>query len=410
MTSDVDGKARSVASGSNSAELSFPASLWLLIALTLAMTLPMLILYAIGALGPLLVRDLQIRPGMLGYVTMSTFGLAALLSPWSGPAVDWLGSRRALSLLFFAVAVAYALIAAAPGFAGVVGAVAICGVAQALCNPATNLLIAQRVPPQKRAFVVGLKQSGVQLGALFAGFALPVMAIAIGWRAALATLAPVALLVVATLAAVAPASNVAKRISLAPPRPNDPLRILMSVQLCAGMTLSGFVTFLPVFATLCGSSAREAGGMVALFGAMGVLSRILLTPLSARLHDESWLLCALLALTAIALLVTMHADQTSHWELWAGAAGVGLTAVATNAIAMGMILRDTAFGTATNSSGLLSAAFFGGFALGAPAFGAVFDTNLGIDGAWRLLIAIAILGGVLASALAVVRMRSAQHR
>ena len=104
------------------------------------MTMPMLILYAIGALGPFLIRDLQIRPGLLGYVTMSTFGLAALMSPWAGPVVDRLGSRRALGLLFYAVAVAYALIVTIPGFAGVVAAVAVCGVAQALSNPVTNLI------------------------------------------------------------------------------------------------------------------------------------------------------------------------------------------------------------------------------------------------------------------------------
>jgi predicted MFS family arabinose efflux permease len=409
MISGSDSKAQMIASVSGDNDSSLLDALWLRIVLTLAMAMPMLILYAIGALGPILVGDLQIRPGLLGYVTMSTFGLASLTSPWAGPVVDRLGSKRALSLLFYAVAAAYALIVTVPGFGGVVAAVAVCGVAQALSNPVTNLLIAQCVPVRKKAFVVGLKQSGVQMGALFAGFVLPAIAITFGWRAALGILVPVAILLAAAAPSVAPPQRPASHRAFWLPRPNRLLLLLMSVQLCAGVVLSAFVTFLPVFATMQGASPPQAGGLLALFGAMGILSRVTLTPFGARLRDESWLLFALLALSAVALAVTMHADLTSHWKLWAGAAGVGLTAVATNAIAMGMLLRDPSFGTATHSSGLLSAAFFGGFATGAPAFGAIFDTALGPSGAWRVLITIALSGCALALALAAARLRSAQQ-
>lgn len=76
------------------------ADLGLNLVLTLAMTLPMLILYAISALGPFLIRDLRIEAGWLGYVSMSAFGLAAMLSLGAGPLVDRLGSRRGLRMLF----------------------------------------------------------------------------------------------------------------------------------------------------------------------------------------------------------------------------------------------------------------------------------------------------------------------
>lgn len=409
MTSSLDDQARTVTAIPRARSAIF-AELWLQVALTLAMTLPMLILYAIGALGPFLVRDLHIRPGLLGYATMSTFGLAAVLSPWAGPVVDRLGSRRALGALFYAVALAYTLIVMIPGFSGVVAAVAVCGVAQALANPVTNLLIAQRVPPAKKAFVVGLKQSGVQIGALLAGLVLPGIATAFGWRAALGTLIPVAVLLAAVAPSIAPPHRPVGKKSFWPPRPNGLLQLLMSVQFCAGASLSAFVTFLPVFATMYGVSPSEAGGMVALFGFMGMISRVALTPLSAKLRDESWLLCSLLAISAVALHLTMQADATSHWKLWLGAAGMGMTAVATNAIAMGMLLRDPAFGTATSASGLLSAAFFGGFALGAPAYGAIFNTSFGAAGAWSGNIAVVLAGCAFAFALALIRLGSAQQK
>lgn len=386
------------------------SGLGLPVVLTLAMTLPMLILYAIGTLGPFLVRDLGIKPGLLGYATMSTFGLAAVLSPFASILVDRLGSRRALALLFLAVAVAFTALIILPGFLGVVAAVAVCGIAQALCNPVTNVLIARQVPPEKKAFVVGLKQSGVQMGALFAGLVMPGIALMLGWRAVFALLVPIALVLAAAAPLIAPPHFTSGRNPIKLAGPNRLLLLLMNVQLCAGMALSAFITFLPIVATTLGVSRPEAGVMIATFGAFGVLSRVLLTPLGAKLTDESWLLFALLVLSAVALAFTMGASPTAHWTLWLGAAGMGLTAVATNAVAMGMILRDSSFGSPASASGWLSTAFFGGFALGAPAFGAIFNTALSAQGAWSATIAIVACGCLFALALAKARRKTVAQR
>ena len=121
------------------------------VVLVFAMALPMLVLYAVSTLGPLLGRDLRFEPASLGYLVMSSFGLAAILSPWAGAIVDRIGSRYALIGLFSVIALAFALIATAETFQGLVVATALCGIAQALANPATNLLIAQQVPPEKKA-------------------------------------------------------------------------------------------------------------------------------------------------------------------------------------------------------------------------------------------------------------------
>jgi predicted MFS family arabinose efflux permease len=410
MTSHPETRARSVPPAFARPKPAAQSGLALSIVLTLAMTLPMLILYAIGTLGPFLVRDLGIKPGLLGYATMSTFGLAAVLSPFAGIFVDRIGSRRSLGLLFLAVAVAYAAIIALPGFLGVVAAVAVCGIAQALSNPVTNVLIARQVPPEKKAFVVGLKQSGVQMGALFAGLVMPGIALMLGWRAVFALLVPLALILAAAAPLVASPHVAATRNPMRLARPNRLLLLLMSVQLCAGMALSAFVTFLPIVATTLGVSRPEAGAMIATFGAFGVLSRVLLTPLGARLPDESWLLFALLVLSAVALSLTMGASPAAHWPLWLGAAGMGLTAVATNAIAMGMILRDPSFGSPASASGWLSSAFFGGFSLGAPAYGAIFNTALSTQGAWSATIAIVACGCLLTLALAKARRKDIAGR
>lgn len=375
------------------------------IILVFAMALPMLVLYALSTLGPLLGRDLRFEPASLGYLVMSSFGLAAILSPWAGAIVDRIGSRHALIGLFSVISLAFALIATAKTFQGLIIATALCGIAQALANPVTNLLIAQQVPPEQRARVVGLKQSGVQFAALFAGLALPGIAFHYGWETAFGVIVPVALLFGIATPFFTPGKHSGTGKGFMVSLPNSLLLRLMSIQFCVGLSLSAFVTFLPTFATRQGMPLSLAGALIAVFGVMGMLSRIVLTPLGGKLEDESLLLLALIAVAACAVAVTMQAGPESHWQLWAGSAGMGLTAVATNAIAMSMLIRDPAFGPVTIASGFVSVAFFGGFALGPPLYGALSSHAEGLLG-WGALISVLLCACILSLALASARRRN----
>ncbi|MCV2219025.1 MFS transporter [Thauera sp. Sel9] len=363
--------------------------------MVMAMGMPMMVFYAIGILGPELVADLAISRTQLGWLTASTFGLAAILSPWAGALVQRIGSCTGLTALFLLVGLSFSLMTVLPGFGGLVTALLFCGVAQSLANPATNQAIAQTVPAARKAGVVGLKQSGVQASALLAGVALPPLAVLWGWRGALAVWVPLALLMAVSAARLVPASPAADRPpALSVQLPNSWLATLMAIQLCAGLALSSFMTFLGVYADQLGISARAIGALVACFGIMGILSRVLLTPLGARLRDESALLGALFVLASAALAAMRQASAEQHWLVWASVIGMGLTVVATNAIAMSMLLRDQRFGAAAASAAMLSAGFFGGFALGPPAFGWLLARE-GFAVAWLGLIAILLTGGLL---------------
>ena len=348
-------------------------SFWLLRSLLgAAMALPMLVFYAIGALGPFLVADLQVPEHWLGYLTMSAFGLAALLSLGAGAIVERLGGRRALGLLFGCCAAAYTLAGVLPGFLGLVLALAVCGVAQALANPATNLLIAEQFPVAERAATVGFKQAGVQVSALFAGLLLPLLAQYLGWRVALVLFAPLALLLGWTVLRHLPGLPASARgASTTLRRPSTGLALLMAVQCSVAIALSSFVTYLGVFARAQEVPAVLAGSLVAVFGVMGIVARVLLTPLAARMRDESLMLGALCTLAALAVFSLSRATPQAWIWLWVGSIGMGLTAVATNAVAMSMVLRDRAFGAPAASASLLSVGFFAGFALGPPLFGAL---------------------------------------
>ncbi len=371
--------------------------------LTLAMALPMLVLYAVGVLGPHIVRDLGIAPGSLGAFTLGSFGVAALLSLAAGPLVQRIGARRGLFGLFLAVAAAYAAVALWPGFGGLLAAMAIAGVAQALCNPVTNLLIAQQTEPAARARIVGLKQAGVQGAALFAGLVLPAAAQQFGWRGAFAPLVLLSLALAGVSMAVARSTPAGPPRARLPMRPNRRLAVLMAVQASTGMGLSVFVTFVPLNATQQGLPGQAAGALIAAFGLVGMLSRLLLTPLAARLRDESLLLAGLLVVAAVACGCIALGSGERQSLLWVGAVLMGASAVATNAIAMSMLLRDPGFGPAAASSGLLSAAFFGGFAIGPLGAGHLISATGGFGPVWIGVMGVLCSGAVTALVLARLR-------
>ena len=378
------------------------------IVLVFAMTLPMLILYATSTLGPLLSLDLHFDPILQGYLITSSFGLAAVLSLCAGAIVDYIGSRCALLMLFYTIAVAFALIATAETFYGLIMAAGICGIAQALANPVTNLLIAQQIQPEKKARVVGLKQSGVQFAALLAGFVLPAITFQYGWRIAFSSVVPVAVLFGVVTLFIIPKQHVRTSNRLAFSYPNSLLRWLMGIQFCVGISLSAFVTFLPTFATQQGMSLFWAGILIVVFGIMGMLSRIMLTPMGAKLKDESLLLFVLIAIAACAMAITMQTDLESHWRLWVGAVGMGLTAVGTNAIAMSMLIRDPIFGSVATASSFVSFAFFAGFALGPPLYAVLSSYSGSLLLGWGTLISVLCVACVMTVTLASARRHKAQ--
>ncbi len=148
------------------------------------MTLSMLPLFLVGALGPRLIDEFDGAASLLGALVAAGFAVAAVLSLIVGPMVAALGVRRCLVAMFVVSALALTLFAVAPGYPVLVAAIAVSGLAQALANPTTNQLIATRISADRRGSVAGWKQSGVQFGAFLAGLPLAAIAAATTWRVA----------------------------------------------------------------------------------------------------------------------------------------------------------------------------------------------------------------------------------
>ena len=365
---------------------------------TAAMAASMLALYAVSALGPALADDLQLPRSALGALVTATFSEACVASLVVGGVVDVSGPRR--GLLWLAALVLAGLLAAAlaPGYGALLVALAVAGLAQALANPVTNLLVAARVPGPKRALAIGIKQSGVQLAAFAAGLALPPLAAVAGWRVGMAAAAalPAALLIVVWRAVPAETSRQPAGPWWRWRRPSPRIAGLMGFSLFLGTGLAIVNTYLPLYASQqLGLPGAAAGSVLASFGGAGLVARVLWTRVADRLADVTAALLWLSLAAAGCTLLLPLADGHGTWLVWAGAIGGGATATGAHAVSMLAVVRHG--GATGHASALVSLGFFGGFVVGPTGAGLLAD-RAGWGAAW-FIVAVAFTGAAAAGAL-----------
>ncbi|MFB9439192.1 MFS transporter [Streptomyces showdoensis] len=359
------------------------------------MAFSMMQLFLLGALGPRLVERLGVSETLLGLTTTVGFGTAAVLSPLGGRIVDRVGPRRALVALLAVSALALSLIGAAPGPGLLLAAVALGGVPQALANPATNKAILAAVPPARRGAVTGTKQSGVQLGAFAAGLPLASAAGVLGWRGAVWVAAAAA-----ALAAVWAWHRVPPHMAPAPTTPGGPATTdrrpviwLAAFSVFLGAGIASVNTYLALYgAGRLGMGPAVAGALVAVLGVAGIAGRVGWS--RAAVPGRAPWLPGGLAAGAVAAAVLLALAERATPLVWAGAAAVGVFAVAGNAVSMVLVLQRSAPGRAGQDSALVAAGFFAGFAVGPPLFGTLAARGR-YDQGWALVAAeFAVAGAV----------------
>lgn len=348
------------------------------------MAFAMLQLFLIGALGPRLVAEAGIPRSVLGWTTTAGFGVAAMLSLSAGRWVDRLGARRCVVAALALTAVALALIGASSGTVVLLAAVALGGLPQALANPATNKVILAAVEPAARGPVIGWKQSGVQLGAFAAGLPLATLAVWTGWRGAVWAAAAIALLTAVWAIRVLPPDLVPGVAGPGAELPRARVGGLAAFSFLLGSGISAVNTYLALFGTQgLGLAPVVAAWLVAVLGVAGIAGRVGWSRRAGRLERPESLLGPLAAgaCAAAALLAT------ASWGpalVWAGAAAIGVFAVAGNAVSMLAVIKRADARAAGRDSALVSAGFFAGFAVGPPLFGLLVETGGYVPG-WALV-------------------------
>jgi MFS transporter, ACS family, hexuronate transporter len=136
----------------------------------------------LGLLKPTLEKELGWNDSDYGWIVFA-FQLAyALMMPFAGRAMDWLGTRLGYALavvVWSAASMLHSLASTPLQFAAARFAL---GIGESSNFPAAIKTIADWFPKQERAFATGVFNSGSNIGAVVAPLMVPVIAAHFGWR------------------------------------------------------------------------------------------------------------------------------------------------------------------------------------------------------------------------------------
>lgn len=147
---------------------------------TIAANLPS---FLVGGLAVQMRDELDFGARALGIAVGIFFAAGALSSPVTGRLVERFGAARSLRWSTVLAAVVQLTVAIAGHSIITIGALlAIGGLANAWAQPASNVLLADAVPPHRLGLALGLQKSAIPAAALLGGLAVPLIALTVGWR------------------------------------------------------------------------------------------------------------------------------------------------------------------------------------------------------------------------------------
>ena len=222
--------------------------------------------------------DLGIGEEALGAL-LSIFSVgAAVAAPIMGRLAERLGpgpSLRLASALSGVVMVSIAT--AAQGWWAIAGLLVAGGIAATLMQSSSNLWLARTIEDRRMGLAFGLKQSGGPTAALLAGVAVPVLALAVGWRWTFAAFGGFALAAVLSV----PRTGLRGVGRTAPSREGDvdlgPLLVLTAGAAVSTALSAAFTGFAVTAAVQQGGLSESSAGLVFALGALtGVATRVAL--------------------------------------------------------------------------------------------------------------------------------------
>lgn len=135
-----------------------------------------------GALAVQLRRDLAFGTAALGGIVAAYFLTSAIGSPLMGQVVEKLGAARSVAMAASISGSTMVLAALAQSWVQLAVALTLAGAANSMAQPAANLLLSVSIPVRRLGLAFGIKQSCVPAAALIGGFAVPTVALVLGWR------------------------------------------------------------------------------------------------------------------------------------------------------------------------------------------------------------------------------------
>ncbi|MGQ0653220.1 MAG: MFS transporter [Betaproteobacteria bacterium] len=368
---------------------------------------------ALAAVAPRAAADIGVPAALVGYQVSIVYAGAMVAALLGGAFVRRFGATATSQLALWLVAAGSLLSLAGSLPAMALGAVVI-GLGYGLTNPAASHLLARAPTSRNMNLLFSLKQSGVPVGGMLAGFIMPPLTLAFGWRVGVVTCVALMLALSAALelrrrAWDADASRGAALLA----SPLASLRIVWRHDILRWISISSFAysavqlsltTFLVTYLVLQAElDLLRAGSVLSLTHAAGAAGRLFWGWLADRLRSGSLALAVNGALSILGALGTCLI--ATSWPLWAIAATCmffGFCAMGWNGVFVAVVARQAPpgeIGTATGGSLVIT---YAGILAGPAALAAAHERfALDYDTGFALL--------GLASALGVAAVLRARH-
>lgn len=313
----------------------------------------------ISPLSPSLVDGFSLTRLQVAFIVPSIYLGGLLFSLPAGRLADRLGVRPTLLGGLALGAAGLVVGAASPAFPVFLLCLFVAGVGWSVVNPALGKAIMDLFPMRERGIAMGIKQMGLTLGGVVSALVLPPIAVALGWRAAIATCGVVVALPVAlswrSLGALEPGAPAAPRAAVEQRggetgdwswarRPA--LLVFFTSGVVLGMVQAAVLSYLPLYTIQAlGFDKIGAGLLVACSQAGGAVSRLALGAASDR-----WL-----------------AGQRSVWLALTGALGTAIfAAYAVWPVSVPLVAGVLAFATGIGAYGWVGVFFVISAEVGGP--------------------------------------------
>lgn len=272
-------------------------------------------LFLTGAMAVQIGKDMALGPGGIGFVVAAFASVSLLTSAPLGRAVGSLGITTSMRTAAAVSCMALTAAAAAPTPVLLAAALAIGGLSNSLGQPASNALVAARVPTSRFGMAYAIKQSAIPLSILLGGLAVPAIALTLHWRAAYVAAALLSLLAGFLVPAnVQPSAGRAER----PVAPGERggAWLLAAGLAAAAIAATSIGAHAASSAVAVGFSESTAGYLVAAGGAAGLAVRLAAGWRADRVQGGA--LIAAAALCAAGAVGWLMMSTMSPWPFLVG--------------------------------------------------------------------------------------------
>jgi predicted MFS family arabinose efflux permease len=361
----------------------------------------------VAVLAPELARDFGIEPRWVGVFVSLIYVGAMPASLVCGGFIRSAGAIRVSQVCIVLCATGIGIVAAVPSTAVGLAALAavVMGFGYGPITPASSHVLARTTPASRLSLVFSIKQTGVPAGAALAGAVLPGLALAFGWRGAIAGVAALGVLVIVLAERVRPALDADRQpatpITLAGML--APLRMIFGQRSLSDLVLvscafaavqSSLCAYLVVYLTEALHWTLVAAGLALTATTVGgIVGRIAWGAVADRTRRSRQVLVTIGLLAGICS-VTLGLARPG-WPVAAVVmlvAAFGATAIGWNGVQLAEIARQAPAGQAGAVTGAAGLIMFSGVVVGPLLFAAVSVATGGYHGAFVVLAA-ASFGG-----------------